>query len=110
MEAVDELESERDEQGDAQQDVRQISCGRSQADIFDVVEQSVGGKQQPEREHPDEEDDGQRIQLTVEMWARGWRRRGRPLRGRTGCAVHEVASRSYARIFRPQCVSFVAVA
>jgi len=38
MEAVDELESERDEQGDAQQDVRQISCGWDLADIFDVVE------------------------------------------------------------------------
>ncbi len=66
MEAVDELEAERDEQGNEQQEEGHVrsyrSTGRSYVDV-----QAVGDEQQSGRQNPTEQDHGQRIEAFVEI-------------------------------------------
>ena len=68
MEAVDELEAERNEQGDEEQDIgyegRDLRAGR-----IDIFVQTIGDEQQPAGQDAAEQDHGQRIEALVEVGA-----------------------------------------
>jgi hypothetical protein len=66
VEAVHELESERDEQCHEQQHIGQV--GRQLcAGGLNVVVQAVGDEQQSGRENPGEQDHGQRVESFIEI-------------------------------------------
>jgi hypothetical protein len=60
VEAVDEFESERDQEGDEQQNVRQIGCRRHAGGI-DVDVNTVRHIENAGGQKPEEQDDGNRI-------------------------------------------------
>ena len=69
MEAVDELEAERDQQRDEQQDEGQVGRDLG-AGRVDVGIDAVGDEQQPGGENAEEEDHRQRIETLVEIGPR----------------------------------------
>ena len=66
MEAVDELEAERDEKGDGEQQVGEQADGLG-AGRLDLVEDAVGGEEQPDRHDGAEDDEAHRAHRLVEV-------------------------------------------
>jgi hypothetical protein len=68
MEAVDELEAERDQEGDEQQDEGRIA-GHLRAGRIQILIDAVGHEKQPGRQDSHEDDRGQRMLSAVEIGA-----------------------------------------
>jgi hypothetical protein len=64
VEAVHELEAQRDQQGNKQHQEWQVGRG---AACLDVGIDAVGDVEQPGRHHPHEEDQRQRVEALVEV-------------------------------------------
>jgi hypothetical protein len=90
MKAIDEFETERDQQRDEKQQERQKSRGPRAAGV-NIRIKAVCYVQQAAREQQQENDGGARIKRSVELWANS---------GSTG--IQSCVQRDIGHVFRPQ--------
>src|SRR3954471_8007269 len=89
MKAIDEFETERDQQSDEKQQERQKSRGSRAAGVNIRIE-AVRHVQQAAREQQQEDDGGARIKRAVELWADS-----------SGTGVQSCLQRDVSHVFRP---------